>query len=205
MTPPALDRVARVCLAKDPEDRWQSAHDVASELKWIAEGSGAGVAVARAPRGRRWKTVAAVLLAGIARFGPHRFRSRPSGRGPCRRSRSQTIRSRSSGHPGWRRHLGELVHRSVPGRKQSGHGDSRSHLVEAPREPRGASHPRHRRRPVSLLFARRRVAGLLVGRQAEEGAAFAEGTSRRSPRWIFRSVRPGVPTTSFCLERPIRG
>ncbi len=65
MAPTALDRVAKVCLAKDPEDRWQSAHDVGSELKWIAEGSGARVAVARAPRGRRWKTVAAVLLAGI--------------------------------------------------------------------------------------------------------------------------------------------
>ncbi|HEY3203267.1 MAG TPA: protein kinase [Thermoanaerobaculia bacterium] len=43
MTPPALDRVVRICLAKDPEDRWQSAHDVAGELKWIAEGSQAGV------------------------------------------------------------------------------------------------------------------------------------------------------------------
>ncbi len=43
MTPPAFDRVVRNCLAKDPEDRWQSAHDVGSELKWIAEaGSQAG-------------------------------------------------------------------------------------------------------------------------------------------------------------------
>src|SRR5215813_3629598 len=39
MSPPALDRVIRTCLAKDPEDRWQSAHDVGSELKWIASGS----------------------------------------------------------------------------------------------------------------------------------------------------------------------
>jgi len=38
MTPPALDRVVKTCLAKDPDDRWQSAHDVATELKWIAEG-----------------------------------------------------------------------------------------------------------------------------------------------------------------------
>jgi Tol biopolymer transport system component len=43
MTPPALDRVVRICLAKDPDDRWQSAHDIAGELKWIAEGSQAGV------------------------------------------------------------------------------------------------------------------------------------------------------------------
>src|SRR5262245_30256814 len=38
LTPPALDRVVQRCLAKDPEDRWQSARDVAAELKWIAEG-----------------------------------------------------------------------------------------------------------------------------------------------------------------------
>ena len=43
MTPPALDRVVKTCLAKDPDDRWQSAHDVKSELQWIAEaGSQAG-------------------------------------------------------------------------------------------------------------------------------------------------------------------
>ncbi len=45
MTPPALDRVVRTCLAKDPEERWQSAHDIKSELSWIAQaGSQAGVA-----------------------------------------------------------------------------------------------------------------------------------------------------------------
>jgi len=40
---PALDRVLRRCLAKDPEDRWQSASDLASELKWIAQQAGSGV------------------------------------------------------------------------------------------------------------------------------------------------------------------
>src|ERR1700687_5576870 len=38
MTPPALDRVVRKCLAKDPEDRWQNAADLGSELKWGGEG-----------------------------------------------------------------------------------------------------------------------------------------------------------------------
>src|ERR1700732_627024 len=46
LTPPALDRAIRVCLAKDPEDRWQTARDLLLELKWIAEaGSQAGVPV----------------------------------------------------------------------------------------------------------------------------------------------------------------
>jgi serine/threonine protein kinase len=38
MSPPALDRVVRTCLAKDPDDRWQTAHDVKLQLRWIAEG-----------------------------------------------------------------------------------------------------------------------------------------------------------------------
>jgi Tol biopolymer transport system component len=32
---PELERIVRRCLANDPEDRWQSAADLASELKWI--------------------------------------------------------------------------------------------------------------------------------------------------------------------------
>src|SRR5207245_7757793 len=37
MTPPALDRVVKRCLAKEPDDRWQTARDLEMELKWIAE------------------------------------------------------------------------------------------------------------------------------------------------------------------------
>ncbi len=36
MTPPALDRIVKVCLEKDPEERWQTARDVARELKWAS-------------------------------------------------------------------------------------------------------------------------------------------------------------------------
>src|SRR5262252_5055144 len=34
MTPPALDHAIRRCVAKDLEDRWQTARDLAVELKW---------------------------------------------------------------------------------------------------------------------------------------------------------------------------
>src|SRR6185295_18066346 len=37
MTPPAFDRVVRTCLAKDPDDRWQSAADATRQLEWTAE------------------------------------------------------------------------------------------------------------------------------------------------------------------------
>ncbi len=72
MSPPVLDRVVRGCLAKDPEDRLQSAHDVATELKWISESSGAGIAPPPSVAGRRrdrerlaW-AVAALAIAGAA-------------------------------------------------------------------------------------------------------------------------------------------
>jgi Tol biopolymer transport system component len=38
LTPPLLDRVVRKCLEKDPEDRWQSARDLLTQLNWIVEG-----------------------------------------------------------------------------------------------------------------------------------------------------------------------
>jgi Tol biopolymer transport system component len=36
-TPPALDHIVRRCLAKDPDERWQTAGDVMRELKWVFE------------------------------------------------------------------------------------------------------------------------------------------------------------------------
>ena len=36
--PPALDQLIQACLAKDPDDRVQTAHDVKLELGWIAQG-----------------------------------------------------------------------------------------------------------------------------------------------------------------------
>lgn len=72
MTPPALDRVIRTCLEKDPEDRWQTAHDVALQLKWIQEG-GSQVGVPRPVSARRksrervaWAVAAVAVVAAIA-------------------------------------------------------------------------------------------------------------------------------------------
>ena len=47
LIPPALDRVVTKCLAKDPDERWQSTHDLTSELQWIAE-SGVRIDIVRA-------------------------------------------------------------------------------------------------------------------------------------------------------------
>ncbi|MCA1583116.1 MAG: serine/threonine-protein kinase [Acidobacteria bacterium] len=72
MTPPALDRVVKTCLAKDPEDRWQTARDVLLQLKWIQEGGSlaglpAPVAARRKNRERiAWGVAAAFALAAAA-------------------------------------------------------------------------------------------------------------------------------------------
>ena len=69
LAPPALDRLVRACLAKDPEERIQTAHDVKLQLQWIAEGgSQAGVPAPVAARRRSreqlaWVGAALALLA----------------------------------------------------------------------------------------------------------------------------------------------
>ena len=40
VAPAALDHLLQRCLVKDPDDRWQSAHDLKTELAWIASASG---------------------------------------------------------------------------------------------------------------------------------------------------------------------
>ena len=66
-TPPLLDRLVRTCLAKDPNDRYQSAHDVLLVLQ-----SAGDLAVAAVPppspsvRVRRWPLLAAGVAAAVA-------------------------------------------------------------------------------------------------------------------------------------------
>jgi Tol biopolymer transport system component len=80
LTPPALEHVIARCLEKDPDDRWQSARDIAEELKWIgAVGSQAGVAAPLVMRRRSRERLAwvlvpiAALLAAAATWGVLRW------------------------------------------------------------------------------------------------------------------------------------
>ncbi|MEO5988479.1 MAG: protein kinase [Candidatus Eisenbacteria bacterium] len=99
--PQGLDRLVRACLAKDPEERLQTAHDAKLQLQWIAEGAGVSniagstpapvLAMAPAKRtGSRlaWGIAALALLATVGLFAwlwplanaPHpayRFRTEP--------------------------------------------------------------------------------------------------------------------------------
>jgi eukaryotic-like serine/threonine-protein kinase len=63
LAPPALDRVVKRCLAKDPDDRWQSAADIKHELHWITESSSQSGVAAPVAATRRKRLGA---LGGIA-------------------------------------------------------------------------------------------------------------------------------------------
>lgn len=66
MVPPALERVVRKCLAKDREDRWQSARDMGDELRWIhRSGSQAGTPAPVIAR-RRFRFRLAWAIAAVA-------------------------------------------------------------------------------------------------------------------------------------------
>jgi serine/threonine protein kinase/Tol biopolymer transport system component len=67
LSPPGLDRIVQRCLAKDPDERWQSARDLAHELKWIAQaGSQAGVPAPVAARRRSRERAMSLATLGLA-------------------------------------------------------------------------------------------------------------------------------------------
>jgi serine/threonine protein kinase len=67
--PPLLDQIIARCLAKDPDNRWQTANDLEQALRWTAESASKAAVSAWAPpvpRLRRievaWLTAGACLL-----------------------------------------------------------------------------------------------------------------------------------------------
>jgi serine/threonine protein kinase/Tol biopolymer transport system component len=65
VTPPALERIISICLRKDPEERWQSAHDVRLELEALSLPSGT-IPLPQAKRNTYAGWIAAGLIAVAA-------------------------------------------------------------------------------------------------------------------------------------------
>ncbi len=64
-SPPAMDRLIKKCLQKDPDKRWQSAADLKDELDWIASaGSQAGIPAPVSSK-RRVRRRLAWVVAGV--------------------------------------------------------------------------------------------------------------------------------------------
>ena len=84
--PPALDRTVRRCLAKDPEDRWQTARDLVQELRWIADvtahpelagGAPAPISARASRRQLVLGSVAALVLAALVGLGAWTLKPAP--------------------------------------------------------------------------------------------------------------------------------
>jgi serine/threonine protein kinase len=92
VTPPSLERLVKRCLAKSPDDRWDSAHDIADELRWIVRIAGEVELTSRGPASRPRRfiigvialTLASLLVGGLAGWRLHR----PP---PARRSVMRTL------------------------------------------------------------------------------------------------------------------
>jgi eukaryotic-like serine/threonine-protein kinase len=65
LTAPALENVVRTCLAKEPDDRFQSAHDLKLQLQWIAAG-GSQVGAPAVVVSKRKKTATVITAAMVA-------------------------------------------------------------------------------------------------------------------------------------------
>ena len=71
VTPVGLERIVKRCLAKDPEQRWQNARDIASALELVSDEPGAAPQIQKRAN-RQWIPWAlfatAVLAAGLAYY-----------------------------------------------------------------------------------------------------------------------------------------
>jgi eukaryotic-like serine/threonine-protein kinase len=66
LAPPPLTRIVSSCLAKDPDERWQSAHDLMRELEWVREGISATTAVEPVARKKKLRRSLPWLLAALS-------------------------------------------------------------------------------------------------------------------------------------------
>jgi len=82
LSPRALDYLVERCVTKDPEERWQTVHDIRLQLEWLARKEGTSdeeTAAKRSPRGPAltWLAVVAAVVI-ITAFGTWRLTTRPS-------------------------------------------------------------------------------------------------------------------------------
>ncbi len=85
LAPARLEQLVRGCLAKRPDDRMQSAHDVALELRWIAAGDAPAMVTRRsATRERVAWSVAALLALALLGIAIGRMREGPAVASPLR-------------------------------------------------------------------------------------------------------------------------
>ena len=173
MSPPALDRLVKTCLAKDPDARWQTAHDVGLQLQGLSDAC-RGLSRRDAGGARPSpRTVAPVASGG----GGRRPRRRDVGLdgGPTRRiggspaaaapALGASPRRGRSGRAGGSGHLARRAPPRVRGPGRVG-PEPDFHPVPRQRSRDGAA--RHGRRLPALLVAGQPIPGVLRAGQAQD-------------------------------------
>jgi eukaryotic-like serine/threonine-protein kinase len=69
LTPPTLARLVVACLAKDPQDRWQTSQDLVRALRWIRDDRSRPEASTTTTGVVSWKVLASVTVAAAALIG----------------------------------------------------------------------------------------------------------------------------------------
>ena len=203
-----VDRVVRRCLAKDPDERWQTAHDVADELRWMRETSGAGalVEIQSRRRGERrlaWPVaVVALVLAVVATTVAAVVWTRSPREPPPAGARPVLLSDRLV-----------TAAEADPQRLFAVSRDGQHVAFVAERDgvpcavPAGAAgaagdrHPRHRERDAAVLLAGRAADWLLRRRQVEGGVARGRSARGSGADSTGRAAAPGRRTTRSSSHR----
>ncbi len=162
LAPLLLDETVTRCLAKDPDDRWQSARDLRAALDWTSKTTQDSESPALFNRPMGGNRCRAARYRWSARLG-----RRVGSNAGCIPTRTQPgdwracrWRARAFNPRRWKCHLPERTDGCL-GRKSRGR-------VEAVGSPYRLDHvsgaPRHGRRPVSILVSRRSLARLFCAR-----------------------------------------
>ncbi|MFQ5719117.1 MAG: serine/threonine-protein kinase [Acidobacteriota bacterium] len=152
LAPPALDRLIRTCMAKDPEARRQSMHDLLLDLEWIAKAEPASGRTARTPRleSGGWTRHRRRRAGFPARDGAEPDPDGGACRGP--RASADGLLFRRPG-PGRLRPGGRRARRERPGLRRQGNVRGRATLRSAAGHVERPAVARHRRGPLPVLVA----------------------------------------------------
>src|ERR1700678_326009 len=177
-TSPSFDHVVGTCLQKNPEERYQTAHDIKLEQQWIAAQKPAIATPAvppgldrSPPRCHRLRHHRRIPSAPAGSWAIDSHRHQPSRAGACQPHRRYRWTSRPFA-------------RSFQGRVRRYRRRWQDHYLDAPRQlPRCPPAPRNRRLHLSFLVLRRPFHRVLRRRQIK---------NRGPVRWLPPNSRRGL-------------
>ena len=207
LTPPALERVIRTCLAKDRNQRWTSVHDVLLQLEldrpgWIGRGRPRRRQREEARDSLAWTVAAGAVLTGVVLWGW----SAPTP--DTGRAHARAVRVAAPGcvarHGRGASHLARRPAAGVRWARRRWQATA-LHACFRHGHVRGAA-GEHRWCLVALLVTEQPIDRLLRPGQAQDGSTWKRDRSRRSPTRGAPEAAPGTRTTSSCschVPRPV--